>query len=401
MSYQFCRRAFVSVFLVVCFNSFVVSAPNLSPNFGVGYYEFNSLNPDTFAKEKLVPVIKEYYQLSADDELVIKRGYKQSSKPTLIIYSYNEISTGRYLVYAYIEDSIEIMTRIAPNDVEDVPYLEDRWGNRSKAPMNVLLAIVDINERTVSRLWRREKMQPLSNLRMSAGGRYSSGNVEVYGCLQGYPTTLADINGDDIEDLIFIGGSGALYLPDEQITANTQLALFLGKDFEKELLSINLHEEDFYFYFHRSGSKYQVSRDKVGSVIKDLSHPKEFIRGTPDNVRPGYRTFAKVYFGDFDKDSVQSILVWRRYYLSRKKSDPVKGFEFDREEFELYDFKGGVAKAVGINDKQGHSILDNHQLDWNDGFPSQSKCSNNDGKYPKIMDYGHPELSINDPVISN
>lgn len=399
MNCQCYRRIFVSVFFIVCVNSFAISESNLTPDFGAGYFEFNSLTPDTFAEEKLLPVIKEHYQLSPDESLVMKQGFKQPSKPVLIIYSYNEVSPGRYLVYAYIEDSIDIMNKIVPRGVEDVPYLEDQWGNRSKAPMNILLAVVDLNERAVYRLWRQEKMQPLSSLRMSPGGRFSSGRVEVYGCLQGYPTVLADINGDDIDDLIFVGGSGSLSLPNDEIIADTQLVFFVGKNFEQELLSIELHEEHFNFYFKEGGNRYQVVRDQINQRIKDMGGPKEFIRGTPENVRPGYRTFAKVYFGDFDEDDVHSILVWRRHYLSRKKNDPIKGFEFDHEEFEFYDIQGTRVSTKAINNKRGHSILDKHQLTWNDGFPSQSKCSNNEGNPPKFMDYGYPELSIKDPVI--
>lgn len=384
-----CLKAVLSILLTM---STTLAQSDI--DYGEGYT--NALNnSESTINRRILSIVSSFYGLSKQGGKVFDEETQVKISPVLKLYGYNEISDDRYLVYFYVHDTKKIL-----NGIQEFPFeLTENWHVRPMSSANISLAIVDLNDETVKRILLKGN-SVFSSLLLSSGGRYSSGRPEVYGCIQGYPTILADVNGDSIKDILFVGGSGAIFLPSQEVNAKTDMYLFLGPNFDNKPIKAMISEERFNFYFDSSGDVYQVVRDQIGQRLVDYGNSKEFIRGTSKNLRPGYRNFSKIFWG-LQSDGVDQILVWGRNYISRKKTDSKKGFKFESQNFQLYEIRGNSIASRKLGDEDGHSFLKKNKLSWKQGFPNKNKCENEDLESPVILNYGREELSVIDEVLDN
>ena len=370
----------------------VVDLKNI--DYGIGYFEFNSASPNSAIKNTLSNVVRKELGLNVQGAKIKKNSSGAMSNAVFKVFSYNKLSDKRYLVYGYFEDDIDTIKRITPAQYYSDSFAYDLWGNQLTKAQNILLASVDLESKKVTRIWADDK-KTLNSLNLSYGGRYSTGSVEAYGCLQGYPLVTLDINNDEEKELLFLGGGGALYLPDEEVSAYTHLSIFSGENFENNMLTIDIHEEKFLFNFDESGDVYQVVRDQVGQRLKGGEYDQQFVVGTEKNLRPGYRNFSKVFFGDFDEDGIYSLLVWNREYLSGLKSNVSDGFKLASEDFDIHHINGKKVVSSDFSRDDAMLVLDKYNLDWNKGFPNMNKCYGNSNTSKSVfLNYNHGKLLI-------
>lgn len=110
----------------------------------------------------------------------------------------------------------------------------------------------------------------------------------------------------------------------------------------------------------------------------------------------GLRAYAKLYFGDFDKDGSPDILAWRKAYRSNPGTNPVKGFT--KIEENLQHFKRSSTGEYLPQDTSPEIIqnwLSAKNLTWQKGFPSKSECAGEEGRLIPEM---HDPL-LNDPDV--
>lgn len=109
----------------------------------------------------------------------------------------------------------------------------------------------------------------------------------------------------------------------------------------------------------------------------------------------GYRGQAKVFNGKFESETSTDLIVWRKFYQSRLKKDPIKGFEKVRDTFIHYKLVDGEYKKQETEQGVIKGWLEAKNLTWQKGYPSKSECPGHEGQLIPEM---HDPL-LNDPDV--
>lgn len=109
----------------------------------------------------------------------------------------------------------------------------------------------------------------------------------------------------------------------------------------------------------------------------------------------GYRGYAKIYAGGFEAENTKDVLVWRKFYQSKLKNDPVKGFEKIRDTFIHYKLINGEYQKQPTEQSVIQGWLEAKNLTWQKGYPSKSECAGQEGQLIPEM---HDPL-LNDPDV--
>jgi hypothetical protein len=208
------------------------------------------------------------------------------------------------------------------------------------------------------------------------------------GCLADSPLRYGDIDQNSEKELVlFLDSDLVVFSPSQQkVIFATRFAI-----------SDELAPEDVAGWF--DGGLEPPSSQYVASS------------GFGDGLRaafPATRSFAKIFAGDFDNNGKPDILVWRKLYQSRLKTDPLLGFKFEGELFAHYQLEGGEYQIQFSNPPEDGEFetdpvqqaqikgwLENKNLTWQKGFPTKSECAGQEGQLIPEM---HDAL-LNDPVV--
>jgi hypothetical protein len=125
-----------------------------------------------------------------------------------------------------------------------------------------------------------------------------------------------------------------------------------------------------------------------------------------DEIYPAWRSFAKVYSGDFDEDGNLDILMWRKFYKTLELGDSRRGFElnqqglihFERDLIAQVESPAGITGEYLPQDTPEADIqkwLAENNLTWSKGDPSKSECPGDEGQWIPEM---HDPL-LNDPEV--
>lgn len=205
------------------------------------------------------------------------------------------------------------------------------------------------------------------------------------GCLSDSPLRYGDIDGDAASDIVlFLDNDFVVFSPDYQriVFAET---LDFGDWVSAE------ESEEIYQGMHVEGDEQYLSRLAAENDTVGLY---------------GIRGYAKIYFGDFDKDSNPDMLVWRKAYKSRSKKDEMVGFEMLRQEWSHFerDLKVQEESEQGITGEYLPQETDattiqqwlaDNNLTWKKGYPEVSECPGEEGE--PIPEMSDPLL--NDPEV--
>lgn len=336
-----------------------------------------------------------YYGFSEDK---MKGSYKAFSN---VVKSYISLGNGQYAVVGEIINNIK---RGALNRC-DFTLLRRKPDNSDLHCSQVYLAIVNIETRSVNML--DTDIFPLPEIGISSYlfDGWSTSYQEL-GCRMGNPFTSTDLDLDGKPELIFIGGLGSVAsytgqdTPEYGSGADLQGNVFIF-DLKKNIrnvfvreISYTNFEEDIENRFPR----YQSTGLPSASRLPSGKHREDLINLED---KRGYRRYSKLFFKDFDMNGKLDILAWTREYRGRMKSDPVRGYKFEKESFELYEESGkGFTQRI-LEEQRLKKYLASNDLTWRKGFPNKNLCHGQDEKSPLIESFGsaYEKLNIEDPVL--
>lgn len=331
-------------------------------NYGSGYFEIQQQGvPLDLAKS-----VRAFYELPREI------GKDQ-------VYSYVEFAPSHYFALLAL-DAFAADAKIRER-VTNCRYPNKAEG--SEQCYWYVLGVINAEENTLVRLDTPQLAEVgtqglVGGLGMNLGGGY--------GCYAANATMAADLNLDGEQELIFVGGTG-LVMADE-VDSTVSLMIYSGT---KQILRTKLSEEK--YIPDGQSAVYRVTRDKLGYYLEPGGEV-----GTPENLRPALRSFAKLYFGDFDGNERLDILVWRRNYQSRKKTD-IAGFEFVGQEFEWHEEGQGGFVKKSVSAEQIAAVQEKYGLTWKKGFPNKNLCPGIHKDRPLIDDYGVKEFQMHDEVL--
>jgi len=204
-------------------------------------------------------------------------------------------------------------------------------------------------------------------------------NVPTLGCLGDGPLKYGDIEGDGVSELVlYIENSWMIFSTTlNKVTFMTMLDVkdWLTEEQTKE--HYGLHREEG-AQLDPKDAQYQ---SKIATYVRGGDHSN-----ANANV-PGYRGYAKLYFGDFDANKKADIIVWRKLYESYLVQDSTKGFKKISDLMVHYERVDGEYKKQETESTRIADWLENAKLTWQAGYPSKSECGGQEGQLiPEMHD---------------
>lgn len=199
---------------------------------------------------------------------------------------------------------------------------------------------------------------------------------DYLGCYSKTPLRYGDIDSDGTNELV-------LFLDDDLVVFSLSQ--------QKTIFSTSLHYQD------------ELAADQI-TVAYGEDHRDDLIyqyyAASGDDIHinapfPATRSFAKVFIGDFNADKTPDIILWRKLYESRLKSENVPGFNRVSDLYVHYQLTNGEYLPQDTAPETIQNWLSTAQLTWSKGFPSLSECPGEEGKLIPEM---HDPL-LNDPDV--
>jgi len=197
------------------------------------------------------------------------------------------------------------------------------------------------------------------------------------GCYGNTPLRYGDIENDTKNELVII--------------LNTLFMVF-SVEHKKIVFAEYLDASDWF----TTAEKLEFFADEEITTTQYVSQ----LMAENDRVDPGVRAYAKLYFGDFDKDGNSDILAWRKSYRSNAVSNPVAGFTKQGDSWQHFE-RSNDAASTGeympqVTDTETiKAWLSAGQLTWKKGYPSLSECP---GQETQLIPEMHDTL-LNDPEV--
>ncbi|MGR6871829.1 hypothetical protein ACU6U9_05865 [Pseudomonas sp. HK3] len=218
--------------------------------------------------------------------------------------------------------------------------------------------------------------------------QYKISNYQTsVGCLNQTPLRYGDIDNNASTELILL--------------LNNDLVIF-SPVLKKIIFAMTLSDTD------------ELKPERVADWFLDETKVNpQFVAdsGTNNLIKaalPATRSFAKIFIEDFNADGKKDIIVWRKLYESRLKTDPVLGFTLEAELFVHYQLENGEYQIQSntppvegefetdlAQQAQIRDWLTAKNLTWQKGFPSKSECAGQEGQLIPEM---HDPL-LNDPDV--
>jgi hypothetical protein len=211
-----------------------------------------------------------------------------------------------------------------------------------------------------------------------------SGHENSSGCLSKTPLRYGDVNGDKLL-FVFFDPSVVVFSPErEKVDINL---LFARDDVMPQA-----QYDDYMTKGHFSLNGVTVPQY---AALSSIAEYREEQLGK-DWLTPAQRSYGKIYIDDFNDDKANDIIMWRKQYFSRAKTDSVTGYKLDAEMFAHYSLVDGeyqLQTDTAPETIQGWLTAKN--LTWQKGFPSKSECAGQEGQLIPEM---HDSL-LNDPDV--
>ena len=204
--------------------------------------------------------------------------------------------------------------------------------------------------------------------------------LDSMGCMQHSPLRYGDIEGDGENELVVM--LAQRYSIDWIISSPQE---------KKTIFAVKLNVND---VIAHSDIPQNLIPSYNGAKVYQYWMQSEKERGKP-LYHPALKSFAKLYFGDFDEDGSFDILVWRKAYESRLVSDSIAGFEIKSELFGHYKRIDDEYRLQTTDTATIQTWLSEKNLTWQKGYPSKSECPGQQGQLIPEM---HDPL-LNDPEV--
>lgn len=211
-----------------------------------------------------------------------------------------------------------------------------------------------------------------------------AGHENSSGCLSQNPLRYGEVNGDK-QLFVFFDPSVVVFSPErEKIDIN----LMFARD--------DVMPQDQYAEYMTDG--HFILKGVIIPQYAALSSvaSSQFNAPGKDWLYPAQRSYGKIYIGDFNNDKINDIVMWRKLYFSRPKSDSIVGYKLDAEMYAHFTIINGeyqLQTDTAPETIQGWLAAKN--LTWQKGFPSKSECVGQEGQLIPEM---HDAL-LNDPDV--
>ncbi|QEI14212.1 hypothetical protein FY115_12135 [Cellvibrio japonicus] len=204
---------------------------------------------------------------------------------------------------------------------------------------------------------------------------YNEDELGLYGCFNHNSLRYGDLTGDGKADLaIFLMNDFVIFSPEKK----------------KTIFAVMYNNPDWISWPELIENGLALTNEDNDPQYGSRKLYEEL--GTTDI---GYRGYAKIYVGSFEAENTQDILVWRKFYQSRLKKDPVKGFEKIRDTYIHYKLVNGEYQKQSTASDTGKGWLEAKNLTWQKGYPSKSECP---GQVGQLIPEMHDPL-LNDPDV--
>lgn len=200
-------------------------------------------------------------------------------------------------------------------------------------------------------------------------GSRVGGNIE-YGCYCKNPLFKAFLFDANREDFFVVTGNGDptddVY--DSGITRHVVMRFFRSDSLE-EMLVVPLMAQNI------RNTWTEGVPTPAGQFYSVVAGNSPYIEKNIDNA--GRFFYAKLFFGDFDKNNKLDVLIWKRQYKSKNNVGGNKpGYEFESNGFMHYEennSSSGFDKLV-VDEIRAMDILKKNNLSWKKGWPNKSNC---------------------------
>ncbi len=207
-----------------------------------------------------------------------------------------------------------------------------------------------------------------------------------YGCLLKTPLRYGDIEEDGANELL-------LFLSNQIVIFSTEVneVVFSARYFQKDQMRADLQS---HVLSPEGNSAFREDYADLGDQAP------QYLTSSGLDIRvdlplPARRSYAKLYFGDFDGDDQFDIVVWRKRYESKVISDAVAGFELHGELLLHYEKSDGSYHRQATEEATIKQWLANDALTWQKGYPNRSEC---EGEAGQLITEMHDPL-LNDPEV--
>ncbi|MCP5078408.1 MAG: hypothetical protein GY951_10185 [Psychromonas sp.] len=306
-------------------------------------------------------LVNQYYGNTKDDDAKIDSGS---------LYSYVEYSKNQYFLMGRFRTAQD-------------KYLRCRKDEKSTSDNNhceiYFLLHVDMNKGLVKRLDTHDLYEISDNGLIVTGPLQG---YDVYGCYLRTALRTSDINLDGQKDIFMFGGVGEFGSDEGGQVIKTTLTIYDGSTTQKQFVEELSYENFIIDDMGENNTKFQ----SVGWLQMNDNGSLKYV-----GVRQGVRRFSKLYFKDYDNNGLLDIIIWRKEYGARLKTDNIKGYELQNTEYLRYEESdnGFVRKSTPPVDIE--LWLNDSKYIWQDGYPKKSEC----GYGVKLIDdYSEPQLKI-------
>jgi len=229
------------------------------------------------------------------------------------------------------------------------------------------------------------KPEPTNQGRLSTPQMWlEKGHENSSGCLSKNPLRYGTVNGDELL-FVFFDPSVVVFSPKR---AKVDINLLFAQD---DVMS----DEEYQQSLNAGYFKFSSDNPPQYAALNSLADYRAGRIGK-DWLYPAQRSYGKIYIDDFDGDNSNDIIMWRKLYFSKLKSDPVKGYELDAEMFAHYKIvDGDYQLQTDTSPETVQGWLSANNLTWQKGFPSKSECAGQEGQLIPEM---HDPL-LNDPDV--
>ena len=298
--------------------------------------------------------------------------------------------------------------RVSPANVAQVAatsigYAVARKGIKESGD-NEVIAFVETEEKLVFSISASSKIH-VSNVdsRMHLGSWLIGSNDGVY-----FDAALVDLNIDAIDtiegddnDLGCLLKAPLRYGDIDENNQN-ELVVFMGRGWQTDLHIFSTSIKKTIFSANLNvNHAFIPDAQELENIYPTYGKPQnpqylsDWVNGNPPPLENGFRSFGKIFLGDFDNDEAKDIVLWRKYFLSKKIEDPIKGFEKKSDAYVHYKLIDGEYKKQSTEQSVIKGWLEAKNLTWQKGYPSISECPGREGQLIPEM---HDPL-LNDPDV--
>lgn len=211
-----------------------------------------------------------------------------------------------------------------------------------------------------------------------------AGHENSSGCLSKNPLRYGTVNGDELL-FVFFDPSVVVFSPKR---GKVDINLLFAQDDV-------MPDAEYEGYLNRGTFKFSSQNPPQYAALNSIADYREGRIGK-DWLYPAQRSYGKIYIDDFNGDNSNDIIMWRKLYFSKLKSDAIKGYELDAEMFAHYSIVNGEYQLqTDTTPETIQGWLTAKNQTWQSGFPSKSECAGQEGQLIPEM---HDAL-LNDPDI--